>query len=314
MKSLNIVFAGTPAFALPCLQAISETHHNLVAVYTQPDRPAGRGQQLQTSAVKEWAKEHHVVVQQPVNFKDPQAVSDLSILKPDLMIVIAYGLILPVSVLNIPRFGCINVHASLLPRWRGASPIQHAILYGDKKTGVSIMQLDAGMDTGDVIEYKEYLLTGDETAAFLHDQLAELAVSPLLSTVEKIASGQIIAEPQDSSHATYAPKIGKDTARIQWDNSAQQIEQQIRAFNPWPVAFTQAQEIILRVYKAKVVVTTHSAPPGTILDILKEGLLVSTGKAALLIEQLQFPGGKRIAVNDWINAGRKHLHIGMMFA
>ncbi len=312
MKSLNIVFAGTPAFAIPSLQAIANSPHNLIGIYTQPDRPAGRGQQLQISAVKEWALAHNVPVHQPLNFKDQQAVQELSSSKPDLMIVIAYGLILPVSVLSIPRFGCINVHASILPRWRGASPIQHAILHGDTKSGVTIMQLDAGMDTGDVLEIRECLLKGNETATVLHDQLAELAIAPLLDTVNKIAAGQISAQAQDHQLATYAPKILKEHAKIQWDKTATEIEQQIRAFNPWPIAYTQTQDINLRIYKAKIADTTKSYTPGEIIEISKEGLLVATGSKGLLIEQLQFPGGKVITVNDWINAGRKYLQVGMI--
>lgn len=312
MKSLNIVFAGTPAFAIPSLQAIANSPHNLIGIYTQPDRPAGRGQQLQISAVKEWALAHNVPVHQPLNFKDQQAVQELSSSKPDLMIVIAYGLILPVSVLSIPRFGCINVHASILPRWRGASPIQHAILHGDTKSGVTIMQLDAGMDTGDVLEIRECLLKGNETATVLHDQLAELAIAPLLDTVNKIAAGQISAQAQDHQLATYAPKILKEHAKIQWNKTATEIEQQIRAFNPWPIAYTQTQDINLRIYKAKIADTTKSYTPGEIIEISKEGLLVATGSKGLLIEQLQFPGGKVITVNDWINAGRKYLQVGMI--
>ena len=205
MTSLNIVFAGTPTFALPCLDALATSTHRLQAIYTQPDRPAGRGRKLQASAVKEWAEAHQLPVFQPLNFKQEGAINELASIAPDIMVVIAYGLILPRAVLELPRFGCINVHASLLPRWRGASPIQQAILHGDAETGITIMQLDAGMDTGPMLTRIPCTIAND-TAGELHDRLSQLAASPLLATLEAIAAGRAQADAPDNNIATHAPK------------------------------------------------------------------------------------------------------------
>lgn len=312
MTSLNIVFAATPEFALPCLDAIKASHHKLKAIYTQPDRPAGRGRQIQASAVKSWAQELHLPVYQPLNFKDSKSVQTLADLNPDVMVVIAYGLILPQSVLDIPKLGCINVHASLLPHWRGASPIQQAILHGDAETGVTIMQMDAGMDTGDILATVSCPVDAKETAGSLHDKLAQLAASPLLSTLDKLAAGDIEAEPQNHKHATYAPKIRKQDAYINWSESATCIERKIRAFNPWPIAFTYADKTLLRVHQARVVSSTTTKAPGTIMVMNQAGIQVATGKQILSIERLQFPGGKILSVRDWLNSKRNQLQENMI--
>ncbi|KTD46829.1 methionyl-tRNA formyltransferase [Legionella rubrilucens] len=304
MRPLSIVFAGTPEFGLPCLEALAGSVHRLTAVYTQPDRPAGRGRQLQPSAVKRWAVNHGLPVYQPVNFKTPEAVDELAALKPDLMVVIAYGLILPGNVLTIPRLGCINVHASLLPRWRGASPIQQAILHGDKQSGVTIMQMDVGLDTGDSLVETACELTESETAASLHDKLAQLAPKALLDAIDALAEGRAKPVVQNHALATYASKIAKDDARIDWHQSAEVIDRQIRAYNPWPVAYTQMGEESLRIYQARIELDTHSKAPGTVLSIDKRGMRVATGEGVLCIEILQFPGGKAMRVADWLNAGR----------
>lgn len=312
MNSLNIVFAGTPAFTLPCLDALASSKHHLQAIYTQPDRPAGRGRQLQASAVKEWALAHQLPIFQPVNFKQADAVNELASLRPDILVVIAYGLILPASVLALPRLGCINVHASLLPRWRGASPIQHAILAGDKQSGVTIMQMDEGMDTGAMLTRVACNIHDHETAGQLHDRLAELAVSPLLSTLDALASGSIDAQIQDNDLASYAPKINKEDAAIDWQKPAVAIDRQIRAFNPWPIAHTQAGELGLRIHQAQVVDSQTTEKPGTILSLDKQGILVATAEQALLIQRLQFPGGKAMSVADWLNAGRSQLYVKLV--
>ncbi|KTC94315.1 methionyl-tRNA formyltransferase [Legionella erythra] len=309
MTPLNIVFAGTPEFGLPCLDALSRSSHHLIAVYTQPDRPAGRGRQLQPSAVKKWALNHQLPVYQPLNFKNPEAVDELAALKPDLMVVIAYGLILPRSVLATPRLGCINVHASLLPRWRGASPIQHAILHGDKQSGVTIMQMDVGLDTGDGLIEVSCELSDRETAVSLHDKLAEMSPEALLEAIDALATGRAQPVPQNNDLATYAGKINKDHARIDWHQSAITIDRQIRAFNPWPVAYTQAGEDMLRIHQAQIEPGTSSAVPGTILSIDKKGMVVATKEGKLCIEILQFPGGKAMPVADWMNAPRAGLLI-----
>lgn len=304
MNMLNIVFAGTPEFGLPCLEALAASEHHLAAIYTQPDRPAGRGRKLQPSAVKRWAEAHYIPVFQPLNFKSEEAVATLAALKPDLLVVIAYGLILPASVLAIPRFGCVNVHASLLPRWRGASPVQQAILQGDSLSGVTIMQMDTGLDTGDSLAEVSCAIDDQDTAGILQDKLALLAPQPLITTIEALAAGQSKRVPQDSQQATYASKINKEDARINWQESALKIDRQIRAFNPWPVAFTKASEHIMRIHQAVPEPGICNAEPGTILALEKQGMLVATGDGLLRIKTVQFPGGKAMSVADWLNAGR----------
>lgn len=308
---MNIVFAGTPAFTLPCLDALATSQHRLQAIYTQPDRPAGRGRKLQASAVKEWAQTHQLPVQQPINFKQNETIDQLASYAPDILIVIAYGLILPRVVLDLPRLGCINVHASLLPRWRGASPIQHAILKGDTETGVTIMQMDAGMDTGAMLTHVSCAI-GNDNAGQLHDRLAQLAIAPLLATLDALEAGQIKGTEQNNDLATYAPKINKEDAAINWQEPAVVIDRQIRAFNPWPIAHTHTNDTTLRVHQARLVSQTHSEKPGTILSIDKTGILVAAGELAVLIERLQFPGAKAMAVADWLHAERGQLYAGLV--
>ncbi|KTD37554.1 methionyl tRNA formyltransferase [Legionella moravica] len=312
MSGLTIVFAGTPEFGLPCLDALSQSSHSVTAVYTQPDRPAGRGRKMQASAVKEWAIAHQISVYQPLNFKNPETIAELAALKPDVMIVIAYGLILPKAVLDIPRLGCINVHASLLPRWRGASPIQHAILHGDERSGVTIMQMDVGMDTGDMLAAVDCPITSTDTAGSLHDKLAQLSAQPLLSTLAALAAHKAHPEAQNNELVTYAGKINKEDARINWHDSAQQIDCTIRAFNPWPIAYTHVGDEILRLHKAQPSDTISSEAPGTILHLDKKGMLVATGNKSILIEVIQFPGGKAISIADWLNSGKTQLHAGLV--
>lgn len=312
MNALKIVFAGTPEFAIPSLQALYDASHHLLAVYTQPDRPAGRGRKLQASSVKNWALAHQIPIFQPFNFKQEQDIQTLAALKPDLMVVIAYGLILPPKVLAIPRLGCINVHASLLPRWRGASPIQQALLHGDDKTGVTIMQMNAGMDTGDKLAEVSYAILPEDTAGSLQAKLAQLAVTPLLTTLQDLAIGQAKPVPQAEQLVSYASKIKKEDAAINWQQSAQDIVNQIRAFNPWPVAYTQAGEERWRIHQAHRVAHTGSEKPGTVMAIDKQGILVATGNQALMIEVLQFPGSKVMPVSAWLNAGRSQHYLHMI--
>lgn len=312
MSGLRIVFAGTPAFTLPCLDALANSKHTIQAVYTQPDRPAGRGRALQASAVKTWAQTHNLPVYQPLNFKDSQTVAELAALQPDVLVVIAYGLILPRAVLETPRLGCINVHASLLPVWRGASPIQHAILHGDKHTGVTIMQMDVGMDTGDMLTQVTCPIHSTDTANELHDRLATIAAEPLLATLDSLSNGSAKPIKQDDACATYAPKINKDAGAINWHKPAIEIDHQIRAFNPWPIAYTRIDTDVLRIHKAQVISQDTTHTPGTILALDKKGMLVATGKHALLVERIQFPGAKAMSVSDWLNAGRSQLHINLV--
>lgn len=313
MNGLNIVFAGTPEFGLPCLEALNQSSHQISAIYTQPDRPAGRGRKLQASAVKEWALAHQIQVFQPLNFKSQETINELASLKPDVLIVIAYGLILPRAVLELPRFGCINVHASLLPRWRGASPIQHAILYGDPQSGVTVMQMDVGMDTGAMLSKVECSITPEDTARSLHDKLAQISAKPLLEVIEALAKHQLQPEEQNNDLATYAGKISKEDARINWQDSAEQIDCKVRAFNPWPIAYTETGGEVLRIHKAHPAGIESTEPPGTVLNIDKNGMLVATGKKSILIERIQFPGGKAISIADWLNSGKSQLHPGLIF-
>lgn len=312
MKSLNIVFAGTPEFGLPCLNALLASHHSITAIYSQPDRPAGRGQKLQISAVKEWAVQKNIPIYQPLNFKSPEALEQLAALQPDVLIVIAYGLILPRAVLEIPRLGCINVHASLLPRWRGASPIQQAILHGDEQSGVTIMQMDVGMDTGNMLAKIACPLDPQETAGSLHDKLAQIAAEPLLRTLDLVAEQQAQAEIQNNDLATYAAKINKEDAHIKWQQSAKEIDQVIRAFNPWPIAYTAVNNEFMRIYQARILDSKSESQPGTVLKIEKSGLSVATASNDLLIEKIQFPGGKAMAVADWLNASKAQLYVGLI--
>lgn len=311
MSGLSIVFAGTPEFGLPCLNALSKSRHRLKAIYTQPDRPSGRGRKLQASAVKEWAVQHQLPVYQPLNFKTPESIAELEALNPDVMVVIAYGLILPRRVLEIPRLGCINVHASLLPRWRGASPIQHAILYGDEKSGVTLMQMDVGMDTGNMLSKVEYVITCKETAGSLHDNLSRLSVNPLLSIMDDLEENRLKPEIQNNELATYAGKINKEDAHIKWNLSAAEIDRAVRAYNPWPIAYTFVGSEMLRIHQASVVDNHFSEMPGTIINLDKSGMLVATGTGGLLVETIQFPGSKAMSVKDWLNSGKTSLKTGM---
>lgn len=309
MSPLRIVFAGTPEFGLPCLNAIWNSSHQIVGVYTQPDRPTGRGQHTQFSPIKQWALDQLCPVYQPLNFKEESTVEALAALKPDVIVVIAYGLLLPKSVLNVAPLGCINVHASLLPRWRGASPIQQVILHGDKTSGVTIMKMDVGLDTGPWFVQARLPVAVDETSGSLHDKLADLAVEPLMATLAQLSnhrnSPQLIhCTEQESQFANYAPKIMKEDAQINWTHSAEQIERQIRAYDPWPIARTFAKGEWIRIHQAHIEQGETSQPPGTILTIDKHGMLVATGNGLLRIERLQFAGGKTMSVADWVNGGR----------
>lgn len=304
MKPLKIIFAGTPEFGIPCLKALHESEHQLISVYTQPDRPAGRGRKIQQSAVKQWAHTQDLPVYQPANFKNEQDIAKLQAQQADVMIVIAYGLLLPAKILAIPRLGCINVHGSLLPRWRGASPIQQAILQGDTQSGITIMQMDVGMDTGPIFTAMSCQLSAQETAASLHDKLAELAIAPLLTTLTQLAKDKRKTVMQDNNQATYARKINKEDALINWQQSAILINRQIRAFNPWPIAHTRFNDEIIRIHEAELIAENAQAKPGTMLNIDKRGILVATSKGMILIKILQFSGGKAMTVADWLNAGR----------
>jgi len=306
MKPLRLVFAGTPDFAVPSLQALIDAGHDLVAVYTQPDRPAGRGRKLHQSPVKSLALSHGIPVCQPLSLKrDSGALAELRALAPDLMVVAAYGLILPVPVLEAPRLGCVNVHASLLPRWRGAAPIQRAVLAGDSVSGVCIMRMEAGLDTGPVYLCREVTLEAAETGGSLHDKLAVLGARALIEALPGIADGSRVPEPQDAALATYASKLDKAEARIDWGHSAVAIERQVRAFDPWPVAQTSLKGESLRIWSAQAIEGGGvGARPGEVVSAEKNGILVATGDGLLRITRLQPPGKRAMDAADFINARR----------
>lgn len=303
---MKIVFAGTPEFAIEPLKALLNSKHSVVAVFTQPDRPAGRGQTLHKSPVKILAETNGIPVYQPVRLKNPEEQKTLSELKPDLVVVVAYGLILPKAVLEIPKFGCINIHASLLPRWRGAAPIQHAILAGDKETGICTMQMDEGLDTGNILLKKTCDITPDETSQTLHDKLAVLGASALMETLEKLEQNSLSLQKQDPNiPTTYATKISKADAKIDWQESAIVIDRKIRAFNPWPVAFTELAGQAIRIWAAKPNLTAKvekNIKPGTIVEIHKDSMDVATGDGVLTLLELQLPGGKRLPVGEILHA------------
>ncbi|WP_165736415.1 methionyl-tRNA formyltransferase [Pseudoalteromonas sp. C8] len=298
-QPLRIIFAGTPDFAARHLQALIQSEHQIVGVYSQPDRPAGRGKKLKASEVKELALEHNLPVFQPQSLKNDEALAELTSLNADIMIVVAYGLILPKAILEAPRLGCLNVHGSILPRWRGAAPIQRAIWAGDEQTGVTIMQMDEGLDTGDMLHISRCPISTTETSASLYTKLAELGPDALIETINKLANGEITPEPQNDELANYAKKLSKEEANIDWSMSALQIERNIRSFNPWPVCFTQMGGQTVKIYQAQVVL--QSGDPGQILSSDKNGVVVACGEQALCITQLQPQGKKPMAINDFLN-------------
>jgi methionyl-tRNA formyltransferase len=299
---LKIIFAGTPEFAASSLAALLDSEHEVLAVYTQPDRPAGRGRKLTASPVKALALKHNLPVLQPVSLRDEAAQQELAAWKADVMVVVAYGLILPEAVLAAPRLGCINVHASLLPRWRGAAPIQRAILAGDEETGVTIMQMDKGLDTGDMLRIVRCPIEPTDTAGILHDRLADLGASALLDVLTVIAQGNAQPVSQDDSLACYAEKLQKAEAQIDWQQSAEELSLLVRAFNPWPVAFTRLEEKNLRIWLAEALPMAAEAEPGTVLAESREGIDVATGKGVLRVKQLQMPGGKALSAEQFLNA------------
>ncbi|GGN02236.1 methionyl-tRNA formyltransferase [Shewanella xiamenensis] len=302
MKPLNIIFAGTPDFAARHLQALINSHHNVIAVYTQPDRPAGRGKKLTASPVKELALAHNIPVYQPGSLRKEPAQQQLAALDADIMVVVAYGLILPKVVLDTPRLGCINVHGSILPRWRGAAPIQRALWAGDKETGVTIMQMDIGLDTGDML-LKTYLpIEDDDTSASLYEKLAQQGPDALLQALEGLANGTLAAEKQDEALANYAEKLSKEEARLDWTKSATQLWQEVRAFNPWPVSYFEHQGNTIKVWQTQVSTTSSNAAPGTIISASKKGIEVATGDGVLTLLSMQLPGKKPLSVADILNA------------
>ena len=305
---MRSVFAGTPEFAAEHLKALIDSPYEVVAVYTQPDRPAGRGQKLMPSAVKQLAVDNGIQVLQPPTLRNADAQAELAALKPDLMVVVAYGLILPQAVLDIPRLGCINSHASLLPRWRGAAPIQRAVEAGDNESGVTVMRMEAGLDTGPMLLKVSTPISATDTGGTLHDRLAEMGPPAVLEAVAGLAAGTLQGEIQDDSLATYAHKLNKDEARLDWSRPAVELERLIRAFNPWPICHSTLNGEAVKVLAASL--STGSGAPGEILGASKDGLIVACGEQALCLTRLQLPGGKALNFSDLFNSRREKFASG----
>ncbi|MCG9684908.1 methionyl-tRNA formyltransferase [Vibrio sp. Isolate23] len=309
-KPLKIVFAGTPDFAARHLAALLSSEHQVIAVYTQPDRPAGRGKKLTASPVKNIALEHDIPVYQPENFKSDEAKQELVDLNADLMVVVAYGLLLPQAVLDTPKLGCINVHGSILPRWRGAAPIQRSIWAGDQETGVTIMQMDIGLDTGDMLKIATLPIEATDTSASMYEKLAGLGPQALVECLADIADGKASPEKQDDELANYAKKLSREEARINWNDDAKHIERCVRAFNPWPMSHFEAADNSIKVWQSRVDVQTTTEAPGTILQADKTGIYIATGKHVLVLEQLQVPGKKAMPVQDILNSRASWFEVG----
>ncbi|MBE2897001.1 methionyl-tRNA formyltransferase [Pasteurellaceae bacterium HPA106] len=315
---LKIIFAGTPEFAAEHLRALIDSCHDVVAVYTQPDKPAGRGKQLTQSAVKQLALAHNLPVLQPKSLRNEAAQRELAQLNADVMVVVAYGLLLPQAVLDAPHFGCLNVHGSLLPKWRGAAPIQRAVWAGDEESGVTIMQMDAGLDTGAMLHKVCCPIDAKETAASLYEKLAGIAPSALLTVLDGLREGAFPPVAQDEEHSTYAKKLSKEEAKLDWAQSAVSLERCIRAFNPWPISYfpheVQGKVHNIKVYQADVLPKTQSAVAGTVLAFDKRGLQVACGEGVLNITMLQPPGKKPMSVADFANGRADWFHLGQVLA
>lgn len=305
---MRIAYAGTPEFAVPPLIALFGSRHVVVGVLTQPDRPKGRGRQLASSPVKLAAQQRRIPVSQPQTLRDDAGRADLVAWQPDVLVVVAYGLILPQVVLDLPRLGCVNIHASLLPRWRGAAPIQRAVLAGDPETGVTLMRMEAGLDTGPILLQQAVAIGAADTAGSLHDSLSEIGARALLTALEGMESGTLQPRPQPSDGVTYAAKINKSEAVIDWTRSADEIARKVRAFNPWPVAESQLDGEQLRIYAVSVACSTAGAP-GTITVTPDGEVMVACGEDALTLKEVQRPGRRPISARDWANtsslAGRQ---------
>ncbi len=304
--TLRLVFAGTPEFAIPSLRALLDGGHHVVGVFTQPDRPAGRGRKLAQSPVKRLALERNLPVHQPTTLRGQAPL--LESLRCEVVVVVAYGLLIPRSILDLPTLGCVNVHASLLPRWRGAAPIARAIEAGDRVTGVTIMLMDEGLDTGPILAARETPLGVGDTAGLVHDRLARVGADLLLRTLVQLQQGTIQPRPQDDGQATFAPKIAKAEAVIDWQRSAAEIERKIRAFNPWPVAQMEVRRQRIRIWSAVAVAEDAGAAPGTVVSLDERGVSVQCGHNVLIMTELQREGGKRLRAKEFVNGFP--LHIG----
>jgi methionyl-tRNA formyltransferase len=297
---MKIIFAGTPQFAASALAALHE-EHRIISVLTQPDRPAGRGMQLAASPVKQFALQHDLAVLQPVTLKSEEVQQKLAALNADVMVVAAYGLILPKAVLQLPRYGCLNIHASLLPRWRGAAPIQRSILAGDTETGITVMQMDEGLDTGDMLLRRACPIEPKETTQSLNDKLAEMGADSILETLRLLHADLLTPVKQDNDAASYAAKLTKGEAQIDWRQDARQIERAVRAYNPFPVCHTRLNGVAIKVWQAELS-TDMRGDPGRVIEVNKRGITVACGKDALRLEVLQRPGGKALSAEQFLQS------------
>ncbi|MCX8649815.1 methionyl-tRNA formyltransferase [Gilliamella sp. B2776] len=310
IKPLNIIFAGTPDFAATHLKALIDSNHNVVAVLTQPDRPAGRGNKVTASPVKQLALENDLPIYQPSTLKTLENQKIITDLNADIMVVVAYGLILPQLVLDAPKLGCLNVHGSLLPRWRGAAPIQRACWAGDTLTGITIMQMDAGLDTGDMLYKLTCPIEPYDTSATLYNKLAKLGPQGLLDTLTLITDGKIQPKKQNPSEVTYAEKLSKQEAKLDWNLSAQQLERCVRAFNPWPVSYFEINGEPVKVWQSEVITISHNQPVGTILQADKQGICIATSDGALNMTLLQPAGKKPMSAQDLLNSRKAWFVVG----
>ncbi|MES9902552.1 MAG: methionyl-tRNA formyltransferase [Sedimenticola sp.] len=300
--SLKIIFAGTPDFSVPPLGALLDSEHRVAAIYTQPDRPSGRGRKLTAGPVKRLALEHDIPVYQPINFKAEKDIAALEAVGADLMVVVAYGLLLPQRVLDAPRLGCINIHASLLPRWRGAAPIQRAVLAGDVETGVTIMQMEAGLDTGPMLLKRTLPIAPDETGGSLHDRLSPVGAEALLEALPGIATGTLQPQLQDDAEANYASKLEKAESKIDWQHPALELDRRVRAFNPWPVAQALLDGNPLRIWESMAIAGGEGMVPGSVIACSRDGIDVATAEGVLRIQKLQLPGKRAMSAADFVNA------------
>ncbi|SDK42897.1 methionyl-tRNA formyltransferase [Natronincola ferrireducens] len=309
---MKIIFMGTPDFAVPSLEVLIQENHEILGVFTQPDRPKGRGKKVAMSPVKEKALEYNFDVYQPTTLRSPEVVSTIKNMKPDLMVVVAYGQILTKEILDIPPLGCVNVHASLLPRYRGAGPIQWALINGEKTTGITTMYMDEGLDTGDMILKEEIFISQNETAVELHDRLALLGGKLLKETIKHIIDGTAPREKQNHEKSTYAPRLTKELGEIQWNKNAEEIHNLIRGTIPWPMAYTTYLDKTMKIWRSDVEKSPGPHQPGEIVEVTKNKIYVGTGKDLLVIEELQFSGGKRLSTKDFLvgNSIEKHVILG----
>ena len=304
---MKLAFAGTPEFAAVMLDALARSRHAVEAVFTRPDARAGRGRRVAQSPVKQRAAAAGIRVLQPESLRTAEAAERLAALAPDAMVVAAYGFVLPAPILAVPRLGCVNVHASILPRWRGAAPVHHAILAGDRRTGVSIMQIDAGLDTGPVLATRTCAIAPGDTSGSLTRRLAELGAATLVDTLDALESGTVEARPQDEASATWAPRLSKAQAAIDWALPAVEVERMVRAFDPWPVAHTRVAgtgEPALRVWRAEPADRDSAAPPGTVLGCDESGLVVAAGRGVVRITEIQPPGARRMSAAEFARGRR----------